>query len=236
MLLGNVVRAPRGPEASGKRSPSGRVVFCADSEVFDDGKLEIGRGAVLPPEVTDQNQPVGEVSPACGSRRPALCPLQTRSPYHVPFGTAAVLRRPDPGPQRNPEKRWSPVRRREGIRIFRRVCGFHSYPAARSLVVRAEGAWLGRLEVGLRRVGGRWGEECPGRTGRDPEGRRLCQIRCFLSGEAAPESASDACFSSEELPAFRRKNGAPRPLHGSCSSSSCSVSISRVPGMQGSQR
>lgn len=115
-LLENGVRAPRGPEASGKRSPSGRVVFCADSEVCDDRKLELGRGAVLPPEVTDQNQPVGEVSPACGSRCPALCPLQTRSPYHVPFGTAAVLRRPDPGPQRNPEKRWSPVRRREGIR------------------------------------------------------------------------------------------------------------------------
>lgn len=81
--------------------------------------------------------PLKEVSPALGPRCPALCPRQTLGPYHVPFGTVAILRRPDLGPQESRGK-VEPASTSE-----REVRGFHSYrpcvPTSRELRGRGRG-------------------------------------------------------------------------------------------------
>lgn len=173
--LGNRVRAPRGPEASGKRSQSGARLLLRRLS-----GPRVHTGSVrLEPSLWERRVR------AWGLRYPTLRALQTPSLYYVPFDTAAVLRRPDPAPQRDPGERRNWARRRDCTRARPRGGGgFYSYPAARYVTVRAEGAWCGPRAFRPPCFVGLWAEQCCVPTGRDREGRRLLRLR-FLPEEAA---------------------------------------------------
>lgn len=78
--LGKGVRAAQGPGLLGS-AVQRRRLFCAASEMSVGGNADRGRGPVLPPEVSDRNQPCGR-----GESRPGdpvsgrLSPSNTQSP------------------------------------------------------------------------------------------------------------------------------------------------------------
>lgn len=183
--LGKGVGAPRDQRLLGSAVQRWRV-SCADSEVSVGGNGDRGRGSVLPPEVSDRNQPCGRGESGPGTRCPAVCPRQTPSPRHVPLGAAAALRRPAPRTQRNPRNGGTGfgIGRVLAPPPWRGACGFHSYPPA-DVTVRAEGRGSGRWEVVLPRFRG----SGRGAGWRGYRGAAVCSRSAALVRSAPPGPA-----------------------------------------------
>lgn len=121
----------RDAKTSGSRSPEpGRLL--RRLRAHEDGSFERACSAVPPPEVSDRNHPVGEVSPGLGTHGSDLLSPPSTQSLRLYFGIAAAPRRPGAG---TAEESRGKVELKLGVR--RTLCPPTSRGAAVSMVTRA---------------------------------------------------------------------------------------------------
>lgn len=193
----------RDAKTSGSRSPEpGRLL--RRLRAHEDGSFERACSAVPPPEVSDRNHPVGEVSPGLGTHGSDLLSPPSTQSLRLYFGIAAAPRRPGAG---TAEESRGKVELKLGVR--RTLCPPTSRGAAVSMVTRAAryvtaagGAGRG---VALGRPAAARGRR------REWRARRRSGGRCVVHGGAAREPAPKPAPRGRRTRLFVGRAERPRP-------------------------